>query len=84
MGFWSNEEKSEVLGMKELRKTLMNTLDVFDDEMEQILADMSAKEDEVEIAQNELAQLRFDRDAKQRDMNKVQASLDLVTGKRQR
>lgn len=84
MGFWSNEEKSEVLGMKELRKTLMNTLDVFDDEMEQILADMSAKEDEVEIAQNDLAQLRLDRDAKQRDMNKVQASLDLVTGKRQR
>jgi predicted nucleic acid-binding Zn-ribbon protein len=52
MSWFVEEEK--VTNMKELKRTLMDTLDTLEEELEQISDEIQSKKDEVDIAENEL------------------------------
>jgi len=52
MPWFAEEEKAA--SMKELKRTLMDTLDVFEEELEQISGEIQGKKDEVDAMELEL------------------------------
>lgn len=84
MGWFSNNEDREAFGMRELKKSIQETLDTLEDELEETQASIEAKEDEIAVSQSELAQLRGERQRKQNDIARVEASLRLIANKRGR
>lgn len=68
--------------MRELKKTLAETLDQLEDELAQIAGDIEQKKDDIAIANAELQQLQLDKQRKQLDISHVEQSLRLVSGKR--
>lgn len=84
MSWFSEKEETGGFGMRELKKYIQETLDNLEDELEETQASIETKEDEVSVAQSELAQLRGERQRKQNNIARVEASLRLIANKRGR
>jgi peptidoglycan hydrolase CwlO-like protein len=84
---WMNakeERETEVTKMKELRKTLQETLDSLEEDAEEIQAAITEKDIAIAEMQDESNSMRRSLAAKNSDISKIERSLILVSGKNRR